>query len=201
VGNYDGLDVSAEYLSARTVLNEHIKDPLLIEMLLCPLMYYGSAVENDMDFAQFAIMYKSIFHEGFCRPASGIKILLDLLVERFRECGGTILNKYEAIEDSTDASLAFNCGISRIHSSFGKVASIELLTGDILETDKILSSAGFAETMRIVDSKNSVEVAEGQLAFVETVALLDSALDLYSKYSSLSISNHLRLFANIVTRI
>ncbi|MCK5845645.1 MAG: FAD-dependent oxidoreductase, partial [Victivallales bacterium] len=71
VRSYDGLDVSAGYISARKIVSERLNDELLAEMLFCPLMYYGSAVVNDMDFAQFAIMYKSIFHEGFCRPAGG----------------------------------------------------------------------------------------------------------------------------------
>ena len=37
-------------------------------MLFCPLMFYGSAREHDMDFAQFSIMFRSIFMEGFARP-------------------------------------------------------------------------------------------------------------------------------------
>ena len=42
-------------------------------MLLCPLMYYGSAQERDMDFAQFGIMFKAIFLEGFARPPEGVR--------------------------------------------------------------------------------------------------------------------------------
>ena len=35
-----------------------ISDPLLVEMLFCPLMFYGSAREHDMDFGQFCIMFR-----------------------------------------------------------------------------------------------------------------------------------------------
>ena len=31
-------------------------------------MYYGSARQQDMDFNQFSIMFRSIFLEGFARP-------------------------------------------------------------------------------------------------------------------------------------
>ena len=33
-----------------------------------PVMYYGSAQEHDMDYGQFAIMFRSLFFEGFARP-------------------------------------------------------------------------------------------------------------------------------------
>ena len=39
-------------------------------MLFCPLMFYGSAREHDMDFGQFSIMFRSIFLEGL-GPALG----------------------------------------------------------------------------------------------------------------------------------
>jgi len=176
IRSYDGLDVTAGYISARKVLNEFIKDPLLIEMLFCPLMYYGSAVENDMDFAQFAIMYRSIFHEGFCRPAEGIKTLLNLLEERFLECGGRIIKKSAKLADSDSPVLCLNCGIRRIITTKNKVTAVELLNGEIVETDKILSSAGFAETMQMVEETENRSIKTGQLAFVETVAILPAPL-------------------------
>ena len=40
-------------------------------MLLCPLMFYGSAREDDMDLGQFAIMFRALYLEGFARPARG----------------------------------------------------------------------------------------------------------------------------------
>ena len=43
------LDQETFNVSARPILEETIDDPLLIEMLLCPLMWYGNAREHDMD--------------------------------------------------------------------------------------------------------------------------------------------------------
>jgi phytoene dehydrogenase-like protein len=56
---YDELNLNAKPLSAYKIVSSIISDPLLIDMIFCPLMYYGSAQENDMDFAQFVIMFKS----------------------------------------------------------------------------------------------------------------------------------------------
>ena len=68
IREFDELDLNNhQRLSARKVLETHLTDPQLIDMLFCPLMYYGSADEDDMDFYQFVIMFKSVFIEGFCR--------------------------------------------------------------------------------------------------------------------------------------
>ena len=177
IRTYDGLDISAGYISARKTVNEFITEPLLAEMLFCPLMYYGSAVEDDMDFAQFVIMYKSIFHEGFCRPAEGIERLLALLETRFRECGGEIIRSCANIADSETPQIALNCGICKIITAGGRVSAVELADGTLIETDTVLSSAGFPETMKMVD-KNRIFTSKerrGQLAFVETVALLSNS--------------------------
>ncbi len=61
--DYDDLDTELYYQSTRKVLGDVITDPLLCEMLLCPLMWYGNAREQDMDFGQFSIMFRSIFLE------------------------------------------------------------------------------------------------------------------------------------------
>ena len=61
-------------VSARAVIAEFLDDPLLTDMLLCPLMFYGSARPDDMDFSQFCIMFKSIFEQGLRRsPAADPK--------------------------------------------------------------------------------------------------------------------------------
>src|SRR4030042_4251204 len=59
---YDELNLNARPISARQVVSSLISDPLLIEMIFCPLMYYGNAQENDMEFGQFVVMFKSIFY-------------------------------------------------------------------------------------------------------------------------------------------
>jgi phytoene dehydrogenase-like protein len=57
---YDNLSLDVPQIPARPVLEEFLSEPLLIEMLFCPLMYYGSAVEDDMEFGQFCTMFRSI---------------------------------------------------------------------------------------------------------------------------------------------
>ena len=70
--DYDDLERSARRPSRPgEVVGAIITDPLLVEMLFCPLMFYGSAREHDMDWGQFSIMFRSIFLEGLGRPARG----------------------------------------------------------------------------------------------------------------------------------
>src|SRR5690606_30470571 len=50
VKNFNELDLSLGYESSRAVLKSILKDELLLEMILAPLLIYGSAWEDDMDF-------------------------------------------------------------------------------------------------------------------------------------------------------
>ncbi len=76
--------------SGREFLARFVADPLLVEMLLCPILFYGSAREDDIDGYQLVILFRSIFQEGFARPEGGIRRLLDLLVKRYRALGGEL---------------------------------------------------------------------------------------------------------------
>src|SRR5207244_6596301 len=62
---YPDFSQNAAHTSARCVLETLIADPLLREMLLLPVFFYGSAEENDFDFEPFIILLKYIFEEGF----------------------------------------------------------------------------------------------------------------------------------------
>ncbi|MBN2292374.1 MAG: NAD(P)-binding protein, partial [Pirellulales bacterium] len=48
--DYDHLGTTASGRSAREAVGEIISDPLLVEMLFCPLFFYGGPDEYDMDF-------------------------------------------------------------------------------------------------------------------------------------------------------
>ncbi|NOY75968.1 MAG: NAD(P)/FAD-dependent oxidoreductase [Kiritimatiellaeota bacterium] len=200
VGSYDGLNVTAGYVSARSVLKERLDDELLIEMLFCPLMYYGSAVVDDMDFAQFAIMYKSIFREGFCRPAGGIKALLDILERRFVEGGGEILEKEPRDSRFPERGLVKNCRVATVNVEGGVVSSATLESGEIVETEKVLSSAGLPETESLISasdaSKSVADTAEpGVLGFVETVAKLDAPMSARGYDTTITFFNNSAEFA------
>ncbi len=155
--DYDALDAAKMDQSARAMLNEYLTDPLLIEMLFCPLMYYGSAREHDMDWGQFCIMFRSIFYEGFARPFDGVRTLLKLLVKKFRGLGG---------------ELRLRSGVRKIHEADRKVTSVELDDGSRLEAAQVLSSAGHVETLRLCDVQPTPPSA-GQLSFIESISTLD----------------------------
>jgi phytoene dehydrogenase-like protein len=163
ISEYDALALDANPISAREVVSSIISDPLLIDMILCPLMYYGNAQENDMEFGQFVIMFNSIFCEGFARPQAGVRQILDVLVKKFQDHGG---------------ELRLRCGVQSIQVANGRVESVLLDNGEALTADKTISSAGYVETMRLLSDYDPVRVKHdvGQLSFVEFIMILDREL-------------------------
>jgi len=142
------------------VLQEHLSDPLLIEMLLCPLMFYGSAQEDDMDFTQFVILFKSIFLEGFARPWGGMSRILNLLVEKYKALGG---------------ELRMGTAVSTLNIAGDKVNSVTLANGESLAAKTVISSMGHVETMRTCQPAVVAEetLETGKLSFVESQFVLD----------------------------
>lgn len=159
VVEYDELDESHQRISAREHVSEIISEPLLVEMLFCPLMFYGSAREHDMDWGQFSIMFRSIFMEGLGRPFAGVRLILKHLVRKFRRLGG---------------ELKLRAGVKRLIVKAGQVCGVELENGEVLEGRRVLSSAGWCETMRLCDDGAPVTSrGAGRLSFCETIATLD----------------------------
>ena len=145
--------------SARKVVGDMIDDPLLIEMIFCPVLYYGGAQAHDMDFDQFSIIFRAIFLEGLARPMAGIQAILKMLLQRFKEHGG---------------ELRLRAGVSRIAVCNGAVQKVVLEDGSELETRNVLSSAGWAETLRMCDDGHADDVAlSGRLSFVESISVLN----------------------------
>lgn len=151
-------------VSAREVVFSCIKDPRLVEMIFCPLMYYGSARQQDMDFNQFSIMFRSIFLEGFARPWEGVRVLLRTLLERFRKAGG---------------ELRLKTGVKRLLMDSAKnVCGVVLDDDTEIEAKTVLSSAGQRETLRLcqdeLEDKSVMDACKpGELGFVETISVLD----------------------------
>jgi phytoene dehydrogenase-like protein len=157
--DYDDLDENAYTMSAREVLGETISDPLLIEMILCPLMWYGNARERDMDFAQFCIMFRSIFLEGFCRPFAGVRLILKNLIRKFRGLGG---------------ELRLRSGVDRIVVDGEHAVGVVLDNGEEIQGRRILSSAGWIETIRMCEDVSTVDDnGAGQMSFIEAISILD----------------------------
>lgn len=164
IADYDDLTDEHQQQSARAVVSSYLTEPLLVEMLFCPLMFYGSAREHDMDWGQFCIMFRSIFLEGLGRPHAGVRLILKNLVKKFRGLGG---------------ELKLRSGVDRMHVENGRVVGVVLENGETIEAKRILSSAGWCETMRLCDDGEPVEVAgspqrsAGRLSFCETISTLD----------------------------
>lgn len=160
--DYDDLggDTPGFEASARERLAQLIPDPLLREMLLCPLMWYGNARQDDMDFGQFCIMFRACYLEGFARPLKGVRLILKNLVRKFRGLGG---------------ELKLRSGVSRIRVEDGRSVGVVLDDGTEIAGRRILSSAGYIETLRMCDDITEVDVASaGQLSFIESISVLDS---------------------------
>ena len=160
VRTLDAFNLGAIPTSAREAVQRHISDPLLEDMIFCPVMYYGSAQEHDMDYGQFAIMFRSLFFEGFARPLEGVRVIIKLLQDKYRSLGGVRKMK---------------CGIRKIHTSGSKASAIELDNGATITADKIISTAGAVETARLCDDQPEDAASDniGQLSFTETITVLD----------------------------
>ena len=160
VRTLDAFNLGAIPTSAREAVQRHISDPLLEDMIFCPVMYYGSAEEHDMDYGQFAIMFRSLFFEGFARPFDGVRVIIKLLQDKYRALGGIRKMK---------------CGIKQIHTQGNRASAVELDDGAVLTADKIISTAGVVETVRMCDDQPSDAANDniGQLSFTETITVLD----------------------------
>jgi len=175
---YDELSLDKEPIPSRPVLAKHLSDPLLIDMLYCPLMFYGSAEENEMEFGQFCIMFKSIFREGFARPEGGVRTIIDLLKQKFLELGG---------------ELRFQRGVERIVAEDGQVSGVRLErergvtkisskprprseSAEEISAPVVISTAGLPETWAMTDGlseRAEGETVIGRLTFMESIACLD----------------------------
>lgn len=158
---YDALDLEAERLSAREVVGRYLSDPLLEDMLFCPLMYYGSAREGDMDFDQYVTLWRAIFEEGFGRPLEGVRVIIRALLEKYRSLGG---------------ERRMRCGVRRILVEAGRAIGVETETGEVLLAERILSTAGSVETEVLCgrDSRErDLQDRVGRLSFAETISVLD----------------------------
>jgi phytoene dehydrogenase-like protein len=160
VETYNEVDLNAKYIPARDVLKTYFKTQLLQEMLLAPLLIYGSAWENDMDFSQFVIMFKSIYLEGFSRPVGGVRTIIELLEDKFKSVGGEI---------------SFRSEVKSIVTNDKKVKGVELKNGEFLTSDKIFSSAGLPETYSFIDEvPETIKKPEtGKMSFMETIIVTE----------------------------
>ena len=153
-----------QFRSAKKFVHSYLNNELLTEMLLCPLLYYGSSTENDIDLSQFVIMFRSIYQEGMFRPEGTIKSFLDLLHGHYKKLGGAIQLNKKVVRILTEQKTAYG---------------IELADGSTIECDHLLSTAGLEETRQLLDPQ-FFPAKQKRLSFVESIFLADK-----SKKSSL----------------
>ncbi len=167
IEHFDELNLENPPCSAQSILDEHLTDPLLKNMLLLPLMYYGNPAEHDMDWTQFVIMFKSIYQQGFARPYRGVRHILDLLKAKYKSLGGELWLKSE---------------VKSLVVRDQAVTEVLLTDGTCLQARHVLSSAGRVETAKLLSSKEKIEEdpllqkdslqsLTGQLSFVEAIAV------------------------------
>jgi phytoene dehydrogenase-like protein len=158
----DPFDSDPAEVSARATAAEFISDPLLVEMLFCPILLYGSPTPHDCDLRQFTILFNAIFKEGFGRPRAGIRPILKVVTRRYKALGG---------------ELRLRAGVKQLLHDGRRITGVELDSGETLEADNVLSSAGSAETARLLAGPE-VEwpggmPAPGVMAFAESISTLD----------------------------
>jgi phytoene dehydrogenase-like protein len=83
-----------------------------------------------------------------------------VLVKKYRDNGG---------------ELRLKCGVKSIQVDNGRAMSILLDNHEMLTADRIISSAGYVETMRLLSDHDPARVNHdvGQLSFVEFIMILD----------------------------
>ena len=178
IESFDELSLfTSEWTSSQDILKNYISNPILIDMLLCPLMYYGNASERDMDFYQFVIMFKSIFMEGFAKPLGGMLYILNLLVDKYKNLGG---------------ELRMDSEVESITSKNGIFKGVKLVGGDQLKSDVLISSMGRVETLKCCDPP--LELGSGDSESTGQVSFMESLFALNQEPKNLGYSNSIVFF-------
>ncbi len=176
VRTFNELDLNLGYESSRARISAMIKNPLLVEMLLCPLLIYGSAWEEDMDFAQFVIMFKSLYFEGFSRPEGGVRTIVNLLLEKAKVAG---------------CEIRFRAGVSEIMvNDSGKVVGVKLGEEELM-APIILSSAGYPETVKMTPRfpTQILNPKIGPMTFMESIFIFDKKIPSQINDSTITFYN------------
>lgn len=146
--------------STRARLRGMLGEPVLEDMLLCPLCYYGSPVAGDLRWWEFVVLFRSIFLEGFARPQEGVRRILRTLIRAYKDAGG---------------ERRMRCGVSRIVVEGGRAARLVLDSGAEVVADRVISTVGWPETLALCGEAPRTDAREGALSFVEGITVLRRA--------------------------
>lgn len=162
IKNFNEVSLTNETYMAKDVVRTFIKNETLLEMIFCPLLIYGSAWENDMDFSQFAIMFKSIFLEGFARPEDGVRTIINLLLKKFDES-----------KTQSGSEIRYKAKVTKILSENNKIVGVEVNGQEVITCQNILSSMGLPETYALTNQKENCNPRVGNLSFCEAILVTD----------------------------
>ncbi|MDR1745324.1 MAG: FAD-dependent oxidoreductase [Planctomycetota bacterium] len=180
----DEGEITSRQTSARDVMETYIRDPLLADMLFCPVLFYGGPggvgdgrdagrVCPDMDWLLFCVVWKCIFESGFAYPAHGVRPLWENLLDRFKADGGDV---------------RLGCRVDSLVVRGGRVAAAVTADGGEIRGDIFFSSAGGRETEQLLrkerdPSSQSIpsgeiigeagEIPAGTISIAEGIAVLD----------------------------
>jgi len=180
VEEHDERDLSYQPRWARPIVSEIITDPLLVDMIYCPLMFYGSATPHDMDWNQFVVMFKSIYRQGFGRPWEGVRLIMRNIVKKFRECGG---------------ELRLRTGVKQLVHENGRVTGVVLDNGETIVGKQVLSSAGYVETLNLCGADRQQSGEPGAISFVESISVIDRQPSDLGHRETIIFFNHLPEFS------
>jgi phytoene dehydrogenase-like protein len=127
-----------------------------------------------MDFAQFVIMFKSLYFEGFSRPEGGVRTIISLLMKKLEEAGGEIRFK-----TAVNEILVNDKG-----EAYGVNANGEELLAPV-----ILSSIGYPETVKITKNLEA-KPRVGAMTFLESIFVFDKKIPLEQNDSTIVFYNN-----------
>ncbi|MDR1611912.1 MAG: FAD-dependent oxidoreductase [Planctomycetota bacterium] len=167
----DEGEITSRRTSAREALSANITDPFLMDMLFCPVMFYGNpggvgdGLDSerdapDMDWLLFCVVWKCIFESGMSSPLSGMRTLWEALAGRFLADGGELL---------------LSSRVRRLVVEGGRIVGVRLADGREIVGEAVFSSAGRCETMELSElgADGRAAPAPGEISIVEGVAVLD----------------------------
>jgi phytoene dehydrogenase-like protein len=157
IKNYNPFLSQEGFLSAKSVVAEFIKDSTLLEMIFTPILIYGSANENDIDFPQFVIMFKSLYLEGLSKPNGGVRTIINLLTQKAEEVG---------------LKIHYKTPVAQILQKDEKVFGLKLQNGEEIISDTIFSSIGYPETLSLLGITPPPSLM-GKLSFCESLMIFD----------------------------
>lgn len=175
IENFNEVALDNPYASAKEKLAEYIKTPLLREMILCPLLIYGSAWEMDMDYSQFVIMFKSIYLEGFGRPEGGVRTIIQVLLNKMKETG---------------VEVCYRNGVDEILTEKGKVVGVKTSRGQTLKSSLVISSAGLPETLALASEQTQQRATTGKMSFTEAIYITKEKPKAYGQDNTIIFYNN-----------